>query len=78
MLKLEEIKAGAVIFGLEPGEVVRVVTSEPIGADALTVYYKTNSGALFERLIYRSDEIKLAAAKAGRPWSFDAPGADFK
>ena len=78
MIRLEDIKAGALIQGLEPEEVVRIVTSEPIGPNALTVYYKTNSGALLERLIYRSDEINLALAKSGRPWSFDAQGADFK
>lgn len=78
MLRLEDIKPGAIIQGLEPGEVVRIVTSEPIGPNALTVYYKKNDGALLERLIYRTDEITLSLAVSGRPWSFDAPGADFK
>lgn len=78
MLKLEDIKPGALIQGLEPGEVVRIVTSEPIGSDALTVYYKKNDGSLLERLIYRNDEFNLSLAVSGRPWSFDAPGADFK
>ncbi|MDY0151008.1 MAG: hypothetical protein RBS43_01900 [Candidatus Cloacimonas sp.] len=53
MIRLEDIKAGALIQGLEPGEVVRIVTSEPIGLNALTVYYKKNDGSLLERLIYR-------------------------
>jgi hypothetical protein len=78
MLRLEDIKPGALIQGLEPGEVVRVVTSEPIGPNALTVYYKKNNGSLLERLIYRTDVMNLALAISGRPWSFDAPGADFK
>ncbi len=78
MIRLEDIKAGALIQGLEPGEVVRIVTSEPIGPNALTVYYKKNDGALLERLIYRTDEMNLSLAVSGRPWSFDAPGADFK
>jgi hypothetical protein len=29
-MKLEDIKAGALIQGIEPGEVVRIVISEPI------------------------------------------------
>ena len=78
MLRLEDIKPGALIQGLEPVEVVRVVTSEPIGPNALTVYYKANNGSLLERLIYRTDEMNLALAVSGRPWSFDAPGAAFK
>ncbi|MDD4035446.1 MAG: SNF2-related protein, partial [Candidatus Cloacimonetes bacterium] len=78
MMKLEDIKAGALIQGIEPGEVVRIVTSEPIGGDAYTVYYKKSDGSLRERLIYRSDEENLSIAVAGRPWTFDAPGAEFK
>jgi hypothetical protein len=78
MIRLEDIKAGAQIQGLEPGEVVRIVTSEPIGPNALTVYYKKNNGSLLERLIYCSDEMTLSLAASGRPWSFDAPGADSK
>ena len=77
MLRLEDIKPRALIQGLESGEVVRLVTSESIGPNALTVYYKKNNGSLLGCLIYRTDEINLALAMSGRPWSFDAPGADF-
>lgn len=45
MIRLEDIKAGALIRGLEPGEVVRIITSEPIGENALTVYYNKSDGA---------------------------------
>lgn len=45
MLKLEDIKKNAAISGIEPGHVVRVVTTEPVGFSdnfsALTVYFKT-------------------------------------
>jgi len=78
MIRLEDIKAGSLIQGLEPGEVVRIVTSEPIGENALTVYYKKSDGKVLERLIYRTDEINLSLAVSSRPWSFEAPGAEFK
>ncbi len=78
MLKLEEIQKNADISGIEPGHVVRVVTTEPVGDNALTVYYKTADGKLLERMLFRSDEAKLSLAEAGRPWAFDAPGEDFK
>ncbi|EPO7804816.1 helicase-related protein [Enterobacter hormaechei] len=78
MLKLEEIKKDAQICGIIEGQVVRVVTVEPIGEHALTVYYKDSQGTLAERMLFRSDEINLAMATAGRPWSFDAPGREFK
>lgn len=78
MLKLEDIKKDAAISGIAPGEVVRVVTIEPVGDHALTVYYRTSSGQLAERMLFRTDEPNLAIAEAGRPWAFDAPGAEFK
>ncbi|MEJ5270143.1 MAG: helicase-related protein, partial [Hydrogenophilus sp.] len=78
MLKLEEIQKNAAISGLEPGQVVRIVATEPVGDNALTVYYKTADGRVLERMIFRTDETKLSLAEAGRPWAFDAPGEEFK
>ncbi|ABR90637.1 ATP-dependent RNA helicase [Janthinobacterium sp. Marseille] len=78
MLKLEDIKKNAAISGIEPGHVVRIVTTEPVGDNALTVYYKTADGKLLERMLFRNDETKLSLAEAGRPWAFDAPGEEFK
>lgn len=78
MLKLEEIKKNAAISGIELGQVVRVVTTEPVGDNALTIYYKTPDGKLHERMLFRTDEAKLSLAEAGRPWAFDAPGEEFK
>ena len=78
MLKLENIQKNAALSGLEPGQVVRIVTTEPVGNHALTVYYKTADGALRERMLFRGDEPNLSLADAGRPWAFDAPGEDFK
>lgn len=78
MLKLEDIKKNAAVSGIEPGQVVRIVTTEAVGPDALTVYYKTSDGSLRERMLFRADEANLALAEAGRPWGFDAPGEAFK
>jgi len=78
VLKLEQIQKNAAISGLEPGQVVRIVTTEPVGDNALTVYYKTADGTLRERMLFRTDEANLSLAEAGRPWAFDAPGDAFK
>ena len=78
MLKLEAIKKNAAVGGIEPGHVVRIVTTEPVGPDAVTVYYKTSDGRLQERMLFRADEANLSLAEAGRPWAFDAPGEEFK
>ena len=78
MLQLAEITKHAALTGIEPGQVVRVMITEPVGDNALTVYYKTSDGRLLERMLFRTDEATLALAEAGRPWAFDAPGAAFK
>ena len=68
MLRLEEIKNNATVSGIEPGVVVRVVTTEPAGADALTVYYKTPDGKLHERMLFRADEAgAVASPRRGGP-----------
>ena len=40
MLKLEDLKKHAAISGIDPAAPVRIVWTEPIGDNALTVYYK--------------------------------------
>jgi superfamily II DNA or RNA helicase len=78
MIKLEDIKKDAQIRGIQSEDIVRVVQVEPVGNDAITVYYKDSQGKLGEQMLFRSDEARLELATAGRPWAFDAPGAEFK
>ncbi|RAP35282.1 RNA helicase [Legionella quinlivanii] len=78
MLKLEDIKKDAQIRGIKAEEIVRVVQVEPIGDAAITVYYKDSQGNIGEQMLFRSDEARLELATIGRPWAFDAPGAEFK
>jgi superfamily II DNA or RNA helicase len=78
MLKLEAITKNALIAGIEPSQVVRIFSTDLMGDSALSIVYKTNDGRLGERVLFRADEANLSLAEAGRPWAFDAPGADFK
>ena len=78
MLKLEDIRKDAQIRGIEPNEIVWVVTVDPVGHDAITVYYKNNQGRLSEQMLFRSDAALLEFAEVGRAWAFDASGEDFK
>ncbi len=57
---------------------MRIVTTEPVGENALTVYYKAANGRMKEQMLFRSGEASLSLAEAGRPWAFDAPGEEFK
>jgi superfamily II DNA or RNA helicase len=78
VLKLEDIRKDAAINGIKPGQVVRVVTTEPVGDHAVTIIYRTADGKFDERMLFRTDEPSLSLAEAGRPWAFDAPGDEFK
>ncbi len=77
-MKLEDIKSGAVVRGIDLAEPVRIVSVDAAGPDAVTVYYKKSGGKLLERMLFRSDEANLVLEAPGRPWSFDAPAEDYK
>lgn len=78
MLKLEDLKKDAIVSGIEPEQNVSIVATEPVGENAVTVYYKGSDGSLKEQMLFRSNEPSLSLAKTGRPWAFDAPGEEFK
>ena len=78
MMKLEDICKDTQIRGVAGDQVVRVVHVDAVGDDALTVYYKTSDGDVSEQMLFRADEARLELADDGRPWGFDAPGAEFK
>ena len=78
MIQLHDIQKDAIINGILPGQAVTVISVDPIGDDALTVVYKDVCGAIGERMLFRSDEDTLELVTQGRPWSFDANGADFR
>ena len=78
MLKLEEISVGTEIAGLLQNELATIVAVNKVGDNAVTVYYKTHSGAVQEQLLFRENEEKLSIAKTGLAWSFDSPSKDFK
>ena len=78
MVKLEDIQKDAMLNGIVPGQSVKIAGVDPIGNDAVSVFYKDSQGKLGERMLFRSDEAGLSHVETGRPWSFDGNGADFK
>ena len=78
MIRLEEIKPGLPLTGLEPAVIGSVVAVVPIAEGTVQVLYKTPDGTLKERLINRADEPNLTVATTERPWSFDGDGETFK
>lgn len=73
-----DIKPGTALTGLEPGMIVSVIATNPIGNDAVQVIYKLPDGTIRERMISKADIGTVAAATTERPWSFDGDGEAFK
>lgn len=68
MLRLEDLVPDSQVDGIDPSGPVNVVAVESTGPDATTVFYRTSSGRLAERLLFRSDESSLAIATVTRSW----------
>src|SRR5271165_6398688 len=77
-MRIEDIKAGDSLQGIEPTTLVTVVAVVPISTDAIQLVYKTPDGTLKDRLLGRHDEKNIATATRERPWSFDGDGDAFK
>ena len=77
-MRIEDIKTGDSLQGVEPSALVTVVAVVPISADAVQLVYKTPDGKLRDRLLGRQDEESISQATRERPWSFDGDGDAFK
>jgi superfamily II DNA or RNA helicase len=77
-MKLEDIKTGLSLAGVEPTQVVTVVATVPQGNGAVQIIYRTPDGAMKERLLLSADESTIAPATVERPFSFDGDGAAFQ
>jgi hypothetical protein len=78
MLKLEDLKPGLSLVGLEPVVVATLVAVVPIAVGAVQVIYKTSDGTFKDRLLNWADEPSISLATVDRPWSFDGDGAAFQ
>ena len=77
-MKLEDIKKNAQVRGLQGDTIVRIVSAEAIGEDAVNVIYVDLDGHLGSQMLFRSHESRIELAQSGRRWSLDAPGTEFK
>jgi len=76
--RLEDLTPGAMVHGVVANEAVEVRAVQWHGTSAVTLTYRTASGAPGERLLFRDDEPALDVEAAGRAWSFDADGHLFR
>jgi superfamily II DNA or RNA helicase len=77
-MKLENLKPGISLVGIEPAVIVTLMAVVPIGNGAVQIIYKTPDGTIKERLLGPSDEAEIDIATVERPWAFDGDGEAFK
>jgi hypothetical protein len=58
MMKLETLKAGISLVGIEPTLIATVIAVVPIGDGAVQILYKTPEGTIKERLLGRAPEAR--------------------
>ncbi len=78
MLKLEELKPGISLDGIEPTLVATVIAVVPIADGAIQLIYKIPDGTIKDRLMGRADESSITMAVTEKPWEFDGDGEAFK
>ncbi|MCB1255846.1 MAG: DEAD/DEAH box helicase family protein [Microthrixaceae bacterium] len=76
-MKLEEIITGLRLSGVIPHEVVEILFAQAHGKDAFEITYRTASGSLGQRVLFRRDEEQITVSTSGSR-GFDAPAYDFK
>ncbi len=74
MTTLEDIKNGASVRGIVPGQPVEVVSVEWIGDQAINLVYRVQGIGVAETTLYRDDQARIEIDARGRAWSFDADG----
>src|SRR3546814_10793002 len=75
MVRLEDVRNGALVRGIAPAQAVQIVSVDWIGNRALKVVFRGHDGLVAETTLCREDEDRLELDAKGRPWSFDADGA---
>lgn len=77
MSKLEALSPNAAVRGILPDCLVTVVSIQWFG-EAVELTYKAPDGKVANQLLYRDDEPRFEVVEAGRPWSFDGDGHQFR
>jgi len=73
-VRLEDLKKGAMIRGVLPGQKVSVVDAKWFGDSAVELFYRADDGRTGSELLYRDREPELEVESEGQQWTFDADG----
>ena len=75
--RLEDLKPDAVVKGLVGREAVRIITAQMMG-EAAQVVYRDGQGTIDTQILFRDKEAELEIVSAGRKWSFEGDGDQFR
>src|SRR3546814_17986285 len=78
MVRLEDVRNGALVRGIAPAQAVQIVSVDWIGNRALNVVFRGQDGLVSETTLYRADEDRPELDAPGRPWSFDDDGSQLR
>jgi SNF2 family DNA or RNA helicase len=78
MAKLEDLKQGAQIKGIDLAGPVTVINIKWYGSDIVELTYRDQKGQPHTELLYRDREADLEILEAGIPWAFDADAELFR
>ncbi|HJW89552.1 MAG TPA: hypothetical protein VJ436_02815, partial [Anaerolineales bacterium] len=78
MAKLEDLKQGAQVKGIDPSGPVGVINVKWFGSEVVELTYRDQKGQPHTELLYRDREADLEVIDAGVPWAFDADGELFR
>ncbi len=76
-MRLEELTKGVSVKGLASRGLAEIVSADWLGEGQLHVFFRSDDGPQ-ERILSRSDEERLEASRAVRPFSFTADAEDFR
>jgi SNF2 family DNA or RNA helicase len=77
-MNFDDLKPEALIEGLVPGQVTKLLSVEAVGPDAKNVWFRGADNQPKEQLVFRSQAYALRLAQQGSPWGFDAGAEEFR
>jgi SNF2 family DNA or RNA helicase len=78
MARLEDLKQGAQVKGIDLRSAVTVINVIWFGSDVMELTYRDRDGQPHTELLYRDREGDLEVTEVGVPWAFDADGELFR
>ena len=78
MAKLEDLKQGAQVKGMDSTGPVTVINLRWFGSEVVELTYRDPKGQPHTELLFRDREADLEVVDAGVPWAFDADGELFR